>query len=101
MWGLHSGSSLMYSVTVPSVTMIRLWPGWVCQPVLPPGCQTLFWMYRSDGPLVCCRENQTCSFLSSFGLCGEELETLISPNRPTASKVLLYPSAVVAEALPG
>jgi hypothetical protein len=28
---------------VPAVTMIRLGPGWVCQPVVPPGVQTFDW----------------------------------------------------------
>jgi hypothetical protein len=32
--GVQDGSSPSYSVTVPCVTITRLGPGWVCQPVL-------------------------------------------------------------------
>ena len=39
--------------------MIKLCPGWVCQPLLPPGCQVLLCTYRSDGPLVFCKDIQT------------------------------------------
>src|SRR6266536_2106120 len=53
-WGVQSSS---YSVMVPDVTMIRLWPGCVCQPVLATtpvvgltGGQTLLCTYTSDGP---------------------------------------------------
>src|SRR5215470_4539692 len=56
--GVQDGSSPSYAVTVPAVTMIRLWPGWVCHPVLPPGCQTLLCTYTSDDPFVFCNESQ-------------------------------------------
>ena len=42
------------------MTKIRVWPGCVCQPVLPPGCQTLFRTAPSDNPFVHCRDSQTC-----------------------------------------
>src|SRR5258705_5192804 len=62
-WGVQSAS---YSVMVPDVTMIRLCPGCVCQPVLATtpvvgltGGQTLLCTYRSDGPFVFCKDSQT------------------------------------------
>src|SRR6266568_216009 len=62
-WGVQSAS---YSVMVPDVTMIRLWPGCVCQPVLATtpvvgltGGQTLLCTYTSDGPFVFCNDSQT------------------------------------------
>ena len=65
--------------------------------MLPPGAQTLLCTYISDNPCVFCNESQSCSFPSSFRWCDKELEVPISPSRPTASKVLLYPSGAVAE----
>ena len=35
----HLLPSASYSVTLPAVTMTKLGPGCVCQPVVPPGCQ--------------------------------------------------------------
>jgi hypothetical protein len=29
---------------MPLVMMMRLWPGWLCQPVVPPISQVLLWM---------------------------------------------------------
>src|SRR5216683_35072 len=93
-WGVQSAS---YSVMVPEVTMIRLWPGWVCQPVLAmtpvirlTGCQTLLWTYRSDGPLVFCNDSQT----SPGNPAGSEspddwLKTSISPKVPVAMVMAL------------
>ena len=68
-WGSHLASSPSYAVTVPAVTVMRLWPGCVCQPVFPPGSQTLLCTYRSDIPFVFCHESQM--FLSCLD--GEEL----------------------------
>src|SRR5207237_3449397 len=43
-----------------AVTKIRVWPGCVCQPVLPPSCHTLIRTAPSDNPFVHCRDSQTC-----------------------------------------
>ena len=100
-WGVQSSS---YSVKVPDVTMIRLWPGCVCQPVLATapvtgltGGQTLLCTYRSDSPFVFCNDSQTSpsnpagrSFLEGW------LKASISPKVPVAMVVALNPVAGVA-----
>src|SRR6266404_8883290 len=105
-WGVQSAS---YSVMVPDVTMIRLWPGCVCQPVLattPVGltdCQTLLCRYRSEDPLVFCIDNH--NVLSSLSLSAspvgfgrmEWLKTSNSSKVPVAIVVALNPFAVVAQ----
>src|SRR6201999_1733785 len=87
--------------TVPAATMTRLCPGCVCHPLLPPGAQTLFCTYTSDSPFVCCCDNQSCSFAPAFCPLGKELETSIGPNRPTATRLALYPSGGFPNTLPG
>src|SRR2546422_761682 len=91
-WGVQSAS---YSVMVPDVTMIRLWPGCVCQPVLATtpvvgltGGQTLLCTYTSDGPFVFCNDSQT----SPGNPRGSEsfadwLKTANSPKVPVAMVV--------------
>ena len=32
--------------------MMKLGPGCVCQPVVPPGCHVFCWTYRSESPFV-------------------------------------------------
>src|SRR4051812_3601090 len=57
--GVQSAS---YSVTIPDVMMIRLWPGCACHPVLAvtapvagfTAVHVLLWMKTSDGPWVFC-----------------------------------------------
>src|SRR5260370_38518998 len=81
-WCLQSAS---YSVMVPDVTMIRLWPGCVCQPVLPPGCQTLLCTYRVDGPIVFYIDSQPWpGNPAGSGAFGERLKTSIGSNCPGA-----------------
>src|SRR4051812_29676966 len=70
--------------------MIRLSPGCVCQPVLPPGCQTLLCTYRSDHPFGFC---QTGGMLLLW-------PSSISAKRPTASVVAANPCAGVARSFP-
>src|SRR6266478_3280020 len=103
-WGVQSAS---YSVMVPEVTMIRLWPGCVCQPVLATapvvgltGCQTLLCTYRSDGPIVFCNDSQTSpSNPTGSSFFEEWLKTSILSKVPVAMVVALNPeSAGVAEA---
>src|SRR5713101_4228502 len=96
-WGVQFGSSPSYSVTVPAVTVSRLWPGCECQPVVPPGCQTLLCTYTSDNPFVFCHDNQ---MLPPVGGGTNWLKTSISPNRPKASVVPLNPEAGVARSFP-
>src|ERR1700691_2323586 len=80
--------------------MIRLCPGCECQPVLPPGAQTLLCTYTSDSPFVCCSDCQACSSPAAFWPRVKVRVTSISRKWPKASKVLLYPSASVAKAFP-
>src|SRR5712691_1010783 len=77
--------------------MIRLAPGCVCQPVLPPGSQTLLCTYTSDNPFDFCNDSQILPFCGRSWL---KLKTSISPNRPTASVVPTNPEAGVARACP-
>src|SRR5437588_6875384 len=77
--------------------MIRLAPGCVCQPVLPPGSQTLLCTYTSDNPFDFCNDSQILPFSGRSWL---KFKTSISPNRPTASVVPTNPEAGVAEACP-
>ena len=53
-WHRH----LCRMVMVLNVTVIRLCPGCVCQPVVPPGTHTLDCTYKSDNPCVFCRDCQ-------------------------------------------
>ena len=71
---------------MPLVMMMRLCPGWLCQPVVAPTCQVLLWMKRSELPLVFCQESQTSLLSQFFHASGgmTELKTLISPNVPVA-----------------
>src|SRR5258708_3712235 len=83
--------------------MIRLCPGCECQPVVPPGCQTLLWRYRSEGPFVFCFE--THAFASSFSppvVLGRmmRLETSKAAKVPLAIVVPTNPLGVVAETFP-
>src|SRR5712672_1061821 len=104
-WGLQSVS---YSVMLPDVTMIRLWPGCVCQPVLATAPvtgltagQTLLCTYRSDAPFVFCIENQTSpSFPAGSSFFESWLKTSISPKVPVARVVALNPVAGVAQTFP-
>lgn len=84
--------------------MMRLWPGWVCQPVVAmapviglTGGQTLLCTYRSEGPLVFCNDIQT----SPGNPTGSEslvawLKTSNSLKVPVARVVALKPEAAVA-----
>ena len=77
----------------PAVTVIRLGPGCVCQPVVPPGVHTLDWTYRSDSPWVfsfACQKlaGRVWEFRSS------------SSNRAVASVVPENPDAGVARNVP-
>src|SRR5438876_650918 len=45
--------------------MTKVWLRCVCQPVLPPGCQTLLRTYPSDSPFVFCRDRQISFFVQS------------------------------------
>src|SRR3954452_19947026 len=83
--------------------MIRLWPGCVCHPLLPPGAQTLLCTYTSDNPFVFCHDSQKLlvRFSKSAARSGMRwLNTSIPPNRPRASVVLANPEAGVARAFP-
>src|SRR6266849_1017915 len=101
MWGVQSSS---YSVMLPDVTMIRLWPGCVCQPVLATapvvgltGGQTLLCTYRSDDPFVFCIDSQTSPPNPAGSESFEEwLKTSNSPKVPEAMVEALKPEEVVA-----
>src|SRR5215472_8324650 len=98
--GVQAGSFPSYTVTVPAVTVIRLWPGCECQPVVPPGCQVLFSTYKSDNPFVFCNESQTLPLFPGCWASGGStswLKTSISPNRPRASVFAVNPLAGVAQ----
>src|ERR1700739_203315 len=90
---------------LPAVTMMRLWPGWVCQPVLaiaPVSGLTagpeLLSTYKSERPLVFCIESQTLSsFPAGSSFFEAWLKTSISPKVPIAMGVALKPDAAVAE----
>src|SRR6266478_1656001 len=75
--------------------MIRLAPGCVCQPVVPPGSQTLFCTYTSDNPSVFFSDSQILpsGVMSVF-------KTSMLPNRPIATVVPTNPTAGVARAFP-
>src|SRR5712675_3685019 len=93
---------------LPDVTMIRLWPGWVCQPVLATAPvvgltagQTLLCTYKSERPLVFCNESQTSpSNPAGSSFFEDWLKASISPKVPVAIVVALNPVAGVAEAFP-
>src|SRR6267378_6865985 len=101
-WGPQSAS---YSVMVPDVTMIRLWPGCVCQPVLAiapvvgsTAGQKLLCTYRSDGPFVFCNDSQTSPGNPTGSESFEEwLKTSTSSKVPVAMVMALKPEAVVAK----
>src|SRR5690242_11806361 len=76
---------------------MRLWPGCVCQPVLPPGAQALLWMYKSEGPFVFCMEIHGRSNPAG----NDWLKVSISANRPIATVTPLNPDAGVADRLRG
>src|SRR5882724_1543325 len=82
--------------------MTRLWPGCECQPVVPPGCQTLLCTYRSEGPLVFCFETHTLASSFSPVALGRmmRLETSKAAKAPLAIVVPTNPLGVVAETLP-
>src|SRR6267142_2440189 len=98
-WDLQSAS---YSVMVPDVTMIRLWPGCVCQPVLAiapvvgsTAGHTLLCTYRSDGPFVFCNDSQTSpSNPAGSSLFEDWLKASISSKVPVARVVALNPEFV-------
>src|SRR5262249_29534168 len=101
MCGAHAGSSPSYAVTVPAVTVMRLCPGSVCQPVVPPGAQTLLWTYRSESPCVFWSESQKFPVRRDLKKPSgkSELATSMLPNRPRAMVVLVKPEAGVADTL--
>src|SRR6266446_9338590 len=71
--------------------MIKLCPGWVCQPELPPGCHVLLCTYRSDGPLVFCKDIQTLPGKpEGRSLFENWLKTSNSLKVPTAIVVLWF-----------
>src|SRR5258708_9117062 len=93
---------------VPDVTMIRLWPGCVCQPVLAiapvsvfTAGQELLCTYKSERPLVFCIESHTSpSNPAGSSFFEEWLKASISPKVPIAMVVALKPDAAVAETFP-
>src|SRR5262245_57840708 len=101
MCGAHAGSSPSYAVTAPAVTVIRLCPGCVCQPVVPPGAQTLLCTYRSESPCVFWSESQKFPVRRDLKKPSgkSELATSMLPNRPRAMVVLVKPDCGVADTL--
>jgi hypothetical protein len=76
---------------------------WVCQPVLPPGCHTLFWTYRSNVDAFFRWDNQAFARRSSWRQSGiiSLPDDVIPPNGPLTIVVAVYPVAGVASTIPG
>src|SRR5262245_8038276 len=79
---------------------MRLWPGCVCQPEVPPGTQTLLWTYRSEGPFVFWNDSQRS--LWALVDCGKNTRLFVSiwSNRPSERVVLVNPEDGVAWTFP-
>src|SRR6476660_1887506 len=88
--GVQDGSSPSFWVIDPDLTVMRLGPGWLCQPVLPPGAMTFETTKRSDAP--CVAISTLCPSTFDF--------SRISSSEPTEMIDVVMPVPVVAMATP-
>src|SRR6266496_3146720 len=94
--GVQVGSSAWYTDAVPCRTVTILGPGWLCQPIMPPGTNVLTRLWTS-----------TLSFVRIVTLASPAFCTLIGssnvpkPDDPTGTGTLVNPTGGVAKATSG
>jgi hypothetical protein len=52
MVGVQFGSSAYTNVIVPAAIVTKTGPGWLCQPVWPPGVSVIVWVTTSMSSLI-------------------------------------------------